>query len=116
MNSTPLRRFSESEKQKMKEELEATRTQDLDKLRVIIHRADEIAKVIGVDDMAIDIDTDGVVLTPDQLDLLWTELTNTGYRNAISVLRTAGERASAEGDSAKWARLVAVAEYLEGLM
>ncbi len=53
----------------------------------------------------------GVILTPNQVDLLFAALKSQGFQNAIDVLKANGE---AERDLTQWA-MVSAASFLEGI-
>lgn len=80
--------------------------------------ADQIAQLINVPPERVMTDGSfGVVLTPNQVDLLFTALRSQGYQNAIDALKVNGETANVEGPERNlttWAVMVSAASFLEG--
>lgn len=81
-------------------------------------RINELAQLLGVDPDSFTIAQGGVVLTPDQIDLLWTTLVNKGFLGAIQALQDAALKAGETGpgqDLDQWAIYHSCASFLEGL-
>jgi len=83
---------------------------DAERMRRIDNQAENIAELIGADPEKVMTDGSyGVVLTPDQMDALFTRLIGMGYQNAIDILKATG---NAPGGSVE---MVIVASFLEGI-
>jgi hypothetical protein len=85
-------------------------------MKKIYDAADKITRYIGGDRSEIALDHRGVVLTPQQVDKLVVALITQGYKNAVTTLQEAGERADVEGPDRNltaWAVYVSAASFLE---
>lgn len=83
--------------------------------RIEMH-ADWIAKTVSIDRETITTNGHGVVLTPNQLDMLTTAITNMGFQNAIDLLQATADAANAPGpdhSTTQWAVFHVSAKFLE---
>lgn len=89
---------------------------------LVITSAEKVAAVIGVEPQTLARNDRGLVLSPNQIELLFTAIgaqsRQMGFQNAIDVLKANGETANIEGPDrnlTQWAVMVSAASFLEGL-
>jgi hypothetical protein len=81
--------------------------------QLVAEQAGRIADLLGVNIEYIAFDSNGIKLTHDQMDLLFTALISQGFKNAASTLKKASSRANADRNLTAWAVYVSAAYFLE---
>lgn len=84
---------------------------------LVIASAEKVAEVIGVEPGTLARNDRGLVLSPNQIELLFTAIgargRQMGFQNAIDVLKANGE--GPDSNRTQWTVMVAAASFLEGL-
>lgn len=89
---------------------------------LVVASAEKVAAVIGVEPGTLARNDRGLVLSPNQIDLLFAAIgargRRMGFQDAIDVLKANGEAAKVEGPDrnlTQWSVMFSAASFLEGL-